>query len=545
MPKYGGVFVEIQPTDTRTFDDGYVWASQAWTLALTNEAIFIGDWARGPAGTNESTWSLQSGFATMERFETHGLAESYEIDQGAASVTFHIRQGVYFHNKAPVNGRLMDANDIAYSISRNYAVPGSFLHLNFPNPTSVVATDKWTCVVKFNSFGDLTKNIAEMTTLLTIWPKESVEANKNDMRDWRASVGTGSFMMTDYVKGNSATFVRNPNYWDKDPIGSGKGNQLPYLDGVKVLIIGDSSTQLAAMRTAKADLARFPWDVSESLVKTNPELKYSKYLNNSVQAIGLREDIADAPWKKLEVRQALWKAIDFKAIVANYYGGNAEWYDFPTAPNIEYKDMQVPFDELPERNKDLWTYDPVKAKQMLVDAGYANGFDVEVVCGTPSYNAYHVDVLSIIKDYWSKVGVNLTLNIQEQAVYLSMGNGRSYKQGYIGSANTPMVLNMTPWTNTTRNYSFINVPHYEDVHNQIWDEYLNDAKKFQLWKDVSIDIMYNAWEIPTPVEYNYTFWQPWVSGCGGYHGEYAVGNSTFNFPKWLWIDTALKQSMTK
>jgi pyruvate/oxaloacetate carboxyltransferase len=49
--------------------------------------------------------------------------------------------------------------------------------------------------------------------------------------DWRNSVGTGPFMLTDLVASSSATLVRNPNYWDKDPVGPGKGNQLPYLDG--------------------------------------------------------------------------------------------------------------------------------------------------------------------------------------------------------------------------------------------------------------------------------------------------------------------------
>jgi ABC-type transport system substrate-binding protein len=363
QPKYGGVFNFIQSADTRTFDDCYVWMSQAWTLSLTNEAILIGDWARGPAGTNETTWAIATGFATMERFETHGLAETYEIDPTGNSITFHIRQGVYFHNKPPTNGRLMDANDVAWSLLRNYNHPSAFMHTSFPSPVSVTATDKWTVVVKFAKFADLTQNIAEMTTLLSIWPKEAVLANNNDMRDWRVSVGTGSFMMTDYVKGSSATFVRNPNYWDKDPIGPGKGNQLPYLDGVKVLIIPDVSTQMSAIRTGKADLGRFSWDMSASLKKTNPEMLFSKYLDNSVQSIGMREDNPTNPWNNLKVRQAMMMAIDYKSIVANYYGGEAEWYDFPTAPNLEYKDMQVPFDQLPQANKDLWTYSPDKAKQ--------------------------------------------------------------------------------------------------------------------------------------------------------------------------------------
>ena len=74
-----------------------------------------------------------------------------------------------------------------------------------------------------------------------------------DMTNWKNSVGTGPFMLTDWIPGSEAVYVRNPNYWMKDPIGPGKGNQLPYLDGVSIVILPDASTQQAALRTAKID----------------------------------------------------------------------------------------------------------------------------------------------------------------------------------------------------------------------------------------------------------------------------------------------------
>ena len=77
-----------------------------------------------------------------------------------------------------------------------------------------------------------------------------------DMREWRNVVGTGPFMLTDYVAGSSATLVKNPGFWEKNPVGPGKGDQLPYLDGVKILVIPDISTAQAGFRTAKFDNAR-------------------------------------------------------------------------------------------------------------------------------------------------------------------------------------------------------------------------------------------------------------------------------------------------
>ncbi len=74
------------------------------------------------------------------------------------------------------------------------------------------------------------------------------------MQDWRNSVGTGPFMLTDFVSNSKATFVRNPNYWMKNPCGPGEGDQLPYVDGVKLLIIPDPATAVSAFRTGKLDL---------------------------------------------------------------------------------------------------------------------------------------------------------------------------------------------------------------------------------------------------------------------------------------------------
>ena len=69
--------------------------------------------------------------------------------------------------------------------------------------------------------------------------------------NWRNSVGTGPFVLTDFVSGSQATLTRNSSYWDKDPVGPGKGNQLPYIDGIKMLVLPDPSTRLTAMRTGK------------------------------------------------------------------------------------------------------------------------------------------------------------------------------------------------------------------------------------------------------------------------------------------------------
>jgi ferredoxin len=96
------------------------------------------------------------------------------------------------------------------------------------------------------------------------------------MNDWKNSVGSGPFMLTDYVKGSSATLVRNPNYWEKDPVGPGKGNQLPYLDGVRTLIEPDASTQDSLFTTGHVDIINVEYDRAQAIKSSCPDAKYVK-----------------------------------------------------------------------------------------------------------------------------------------------------------------------------------------------------------------------------------------------------------------------------
>ena len=112
-------------------------------------------------------------------------------------------------------------------------------------------------------------------------------------------------MLTDYVNASSLTFARNPNYWRTDPIGLGKGNQLPYAESVKILIIADASTRLASVRTAKNDVMHLVnWEDAASIQSTTPQLKYKKYLAEAANGIFMRTDKPELPFKDIKVRRA-------------------------------------------------------------------------------------------------------------------------------------------------------------------------------------------------------------------------------------------------
>ena len=540
-PKYGGNITLLWNVDTLGFDDIYVMGPLCYPGLLTQEDLWEGDWAMGPAGTNQISW-MYTGFESFYKFGVKGrVAETWDI--GGANndtVTLHIRKGIHFFNKPPTNGRELTADDVAYSINRCWSAPTSFLKAADPAPVSVTVTDKYTVVVKYASLTDLSNAIKELCNFMWVWPKDALQANNNDMRDWRVNVGSGPFMLTDYVKNSSLTFVRNPNYWDTDPVGPGKGNHLPYVDGVKFLIITDVSTQVAAMRTNKGDQGSFSWDMAASLKKTNPELQSVKVLAVASQApsiIKFRMDDPSAPWANLKVRQALHMAIDYQSIVDNFYGGNATVYKFPTPPIPENVDYFVPMKDLPQNVQDLYKYQPDKAKQMLADAGYPKGFDITIVCKTSE-----IDLLSIYKDYWAKVGVNLIIDPKEPAVYTGIWVGRTEKQAIFEAENTNVPFHLVDVCVSQQYNQYINDAKVNAAHDKVMADFLDYPARCKTFKDITPYILEQTWMIPSPGPYIYCMWQPWLKN---FHGELSVGNvERFLWTQWAWVDQDAKFAAT-
>lgn len=481
------------------------------------------------------TWKMHGGFEGMPKWMKSGLAESWEINAEDNSMVFHIREGVYFHDKPPANGREMTAEDVAFSIERQWSTEGSFLKNVYPAPTRVEALDKYTVQVWWDSFFEMTNDVMQIGGLVVIWPYDYFDMFE-DAQDWRNSCGTGPFMMADYVKGSSATLTKHPNYWDVDDVGPGMGNQLPYVDGVKLLVIPDSSTREAAMRTGQADQGYpFTWEEAASLRKTNPELGFSSNLYTGY-SIFLRLDNPDFPWTDKRVRQALHMSIDYKSITDDYYGGEAAWYQFPTPPNQEYDDLRVEFEDLSPDIQNLFEYDPAEAKQLLADAGYADGFDLKVTCRTPD-----AELMSIYKAYWEQIGVNMIIDQREPAAFAGIASGKTHENAYFYTNHTALTFNMDSWRYGVWNGCLLEDERLTQAWQDVWDAFLDWDEQCRIFKEQVPYILENAWMIPSPAYNNYAIWQPWVKD---YHGEINLGNcDRVDFAKWIWVDQEMKKEM--
>jgi peptide/nickel transport system substrate-binding protein len=545
-PKYGGTLNLLQDTTILGFDEGVTSSTAGVATRLTQSRLLMADWARGPAGTGEINLLVRN-WKRVE-YTIGDMAESFEIPEPGVMI-FNIRKGVYYgYNPGSeasklVNGRQVTTDDVIFGLKRHLTSPTSFLPITQPQAsreTTIEKTGEWQITTRTPRL--LFDPIWLMLTERDLVPPEVV-AKYGNMNDWRNVVGSGPYMLTDYVLNASATCVRNPNYWKTDPVGPGKGNKLPYIDTIKYLIITDVSTQWAALRTHKIDWAwKMEWQESQKMVKSNPELKYQKYLDSDSWPIAMRVDKPELPFANVKVRQALMLAINYDSIKNDLWGGQAEILVWPIAPFQGFEKAYMPMSELPANVKELYSYNVEKAKQLMAEAGYSKGFTTHVITqSTPRY----VDPLSVIKDMWAKIGVEMIIEPKEYGVYSSIRVSKNYPEMMVPQVLGPASYAQLLYFNgpSTYNVSYVKEARYEAAYQEIMSKYhlVDQAKVDQIFHDLMPDVLGNAWVIPIPTPYTYVFWTPWVKN---YRGEFYSNYNLLTWPMYAWIDQDLKSKIT-
>ncbi|MFC1954170.1 ABC transporter substrate-binding protein, partial [Chloroflexota bacterium] len=522
-------------------------ASMAYTLNLTNESLGEGDWAKGPAGTGETEYWLN---VWAPEYEVGSPAESWEMpDQ--STLIFHIRKGVHYalnpQSEASrlMGGREFTSEDVAFTLNRAFSLPMAYwVRAGYKGWLKSIETpDKYTVVLKVE---DAPKHRTSHLWQLVLEhihlaPKEVIE-KYGDTQDWKHSAGIGPFMLVDAIAGSAYILEKNTNYWMKDPVHP--ENQLPYLDGIKCLIIPDISTRMAAIRTGKVDrIENVGWEDGATLIKTNPELQYKGGRGEYVNVIFIRIDKPELPIGDVRVRRALFMATDFEAILNDYYGGNADIISWPTNPAI--KAQYVPFEEMSDMVKEQYTYNPEKAKQLLAEAGYPNGFKTSV---NMDGNAERVDLMSVVKANWAEIGVDLELDIKEYSVFISTAKAHTYPQMtlYVPTNSRPDRQMYTIGGSTLDMSMTGGVPYLDERRGKILSfEYMQPdklAERNQLVQECNINTLEGAYQLALPTPNNYAFWQPWLQN---YRGESSVGMYNFyRWPKYVWVDQDMKKEMT-
>ena len=548
-PRYGGTFTQVTMCEGAHSADP---ASSGVSSEGVLENLGIGDWVIDRDEFSFDSWILPVSVIKGK------LAESWDISPDGLTYTFHIRKGVYWHDKPPMNGRELTADDIEYSFHR-YAGMGKFtedepytyagLLLSKLPLESIKATDKWTVVFKLTE-----PHLGALPTIVGrpfILPQEVIEQH-GDLKDWRNLVGTGPFMLTDWVFGSSITFDKNPDYWAYDE--KYPENRLPYVDQFRLLVIKDRQTILAAMRSGKIDLIgrggcgeMSDVNAVEALLRTNPEIQVSTLRHYNILMIA--PDIRKPPFNDIRVRIAMQKALDLETINRTWGKGWGTTKPQGMVGRCQ-KGSDTPFEEWPEEIKERYTYDPAAAEALLDEAGFARGADGIRFKTTWEYSYRKpISYAEIVVEYFRAIGIEVEIFIQDAARASSSVAEHTYEGMVAGQAAQCANPEKSVGSFHSENLAYGGW-NWPGIQDPVYDAMVEAAhaattieEQQRLVREADKYYIEKQWQIWGVFLPQFSLLQPWVKG---HNHEIVIGSAPPDHAAlWarIWIDQELKEAM--
>lgn len=309
-----------------------------------------------------------------------GLAEDWEISDDGLTYTFYLRDDVTFHN-----GKEFNAEDVVYTYESLSGLGGEeALSSKFTNLTAVEAVDDYTV--------EMTLAEADgaflQYTRIAVCPVGYEEQSS-------APVGTGPFVFEKYVPGQMVVLEKNEDYYDE--------SRMPMIDEAQIYIMTDDSAVLTALQSGQLDVGIVYADSADYLTG---DFTVNSSAQNMVQLFALNNSVE--PFDDVRVRQAFEYAIDKDQIINGVFAGYATKLYSNFSPVMSY----FYNDEL----SDVYTYDVDKAKELMTEAGYEDGFDITIT--VPSNYQRHVDTAQVIAQQLKAINVNATIEPVEWGQWL-------------------------------------------------------------------------------------------------------------------------------
>lgn len=381
----------------------------------TLRVAFQNDWESLDPQVTSSYSSLQvlnNVLETLTTFDNDlelqpALAESWEQSEDGLTWTFHLREGVMFSN-----GDELTADDVVFTFMRFLDPEGGFSGSSAnigPEGTVVEAADDYTVTITHPEPIAITPILLGLNKATGIFHPDSVQEDGSIV----SPIGTGPFMFS-AVEGTSRILLeRNPNYWQEG---------LPYLDAVEITPIPDDTVRETALLGGEVDwvLAIAPQsfealEANESIVvDTAPQLSYDY--------IGF--NLTREPFNDVRVRQAISYAMDRDQICqAAYFGLCEPLMGGPIGSGSPWQYDYTPYDSSPDLDK---------ARELLADAGYGDGFEMEWLPN--SQVGETVRAAQVLQAQMQQIGIQSTINAPEWAEWLEL-EGNFLYDAYICSWN--------------------------------------------------------------------------------------------------------------
>ncbi len=331
--------------------------------------------------------NVYEGLVTFDRSGAivPALAESYDLSEDGLTWTFHLRQGVKFHD-----GSDFDSADVAATFERARDTESGHTHPEYYSSISeITAPDANTVVFTLSQPSrGLLYNLARPDSI--IYPPEKAETQRS------APIGTGPFKFASYTEGSEVVLERNPDYYRSG---------VPYLDKAVFKIIGDPNTRFAALQAGDIDMIGVALSPEQYLqLADNPELKGTE--GTATTEITVAMNNTRAPFNDIRVRQAINLAIDKDTIVQGAFFGLGTVIGSHMSPSEPY------YIDL----AGTYPYDPVRAKELLAEAGYADGFTIHFELPEP----YNIERRSgeVVAQMLRDVGINVELSVVEWGTWI-------------------------------------------------------------------------------------------------------------------------------
>jgi len=317
------------------------------------------------------------------------LAEKWEFPD-PKTVMIYLRKGITFHDGTPFNAQAVKFCIERVQDPKTQAVGRVYLQVI----SAITVVDDYTVKLSLSE---------PYAPLIRALGGAGLIQSPTAIQKWGADygvhpVGTGPFSLVEWVKGSHALYKRNENYWGKDKY----GNQLPYIDRVKVLVIPDSTVAMANLQTGDVDIINNVYPADLAKIKGMKNIAILDFPGGIASALIF--NLKKPPMDDKNLRLAVAYAINPEAINQTVFYG-----DYIVSKAGLYPPGTWMYDDSISRP----TYDPKKAKEYLAKAGKPNGFSMSMV--TYSSPAV-VQTTEMVKAQLAEVGIDVTIEVREVSI---------------------------------------------------------------------------------------------------------------------------------